>query len=87
MVLGSANSDFGAVTTGLNWRTSMSAQYPVLPVAGGTLLRAFASLLALVTQWLKELARARRHRREANALAGLDRRSSVSPSSVNASAR
>ena len=27
----------------------MSAQYPVLPVAGGVLLRAFASLVALVT--------------------------------------
>ncbi|HET7912417.1 MAG TPA: DUF1127 domain-containing protein [Pseudolabrys sp.] len=52
----------------------MSAQYPVLPVAGGALLRAFASLVALVTHWLKELARARRHRREAHALAGLDRR-------------
>ena len=52
----------------------MSAQYPVLPVAGGALLRAFASLVALVTSWLKELVRARRHRREANILAGLDRR-------------
>ena len=52
----------------------MSAPYPVLPVAGGALLRAFASLVALVTYWLKELARARRHRREANALARLDRR-------------
>jgi uncharacterized protein YjiS (DUF1127 family) len=52
----------------------MSAQYPVLPVAGGALLRAFASVLALVTHWLKEIARARRHRREANVLAGLDRR-------------
>ena len=52
----------------------MSAQYPVLPVAGGALLRAFASLVALVTHWLKEIARARRHRREANVLAGLDRR-------------
>src|SRR5690349_24646986 len=52
----------------------MSAPYPVLPVAGGALLRAFASLVALVTFWFKELARARRHRREANVLAGLDRR-------------
>jgi uncharacterized protein YjiS (DUF1127 family) len=52
----------------------MSANYPVLPVAGGVLLRAFASLLALITHWLRELARARRHRREANVLAGLDRR-------------
>ena len=52
----------------------MSAQYPVLPVAGGALLRAIAFLVALVASWLKELARARRHRREANILAGLDRR-------------
>ena len=52
----------------------MSAPYPVLPVAGGALLRVFASVLALVTLWIKELARARRHRREANALARLDRR-------------
>ncbi|HEY6024149.1 MAG TPA: DUF1127 domain-containing protein [Pseudolabrys sp.] len=52
----------------------MSANYPVLPVAGSALLRAFAALVALVTFWLKELMRARRHRREANRLAGLDRR-------------
>jgi uncharacterized protein YjiS (DUF1127 family) len=37
-------------------------------------MRAFAFLVALVTAWIKELARARRHRREANVLAGLDRR-------------
>src|SRR5262245_40054838 len=52
----------------------MSAPYPVFPVAGGVLVRALASLVALVTAWLKQLARARRHRREANVLAGLDRR-------------
>jgi len=52
----------------------MSANYPVLPLAGGTLMRVFASMLAFLTYWLKELARARRHRREANVLAGLDRR-------------
>lgn len=51
----------------------MSANYPILPIAGGTLLRAFAALLALVTYWLKQAARARRHRREAAVLAGLDR--------------
>jgi uncharacterized protein YjiS (DUF1127 family) len=51
----------------------MSANYPVLPVGGSTLLRVFASVLAVVTHWLKEFARARRHRREANVLAGLDR--------------
>ena len=52
----------------------MSANYPVLPVAGSALLRVFASVLALVTFWLKEWARVRRHRREAHVLAGLDRR-------------
>ena len=52
----------------------MNANYPVLPVAGGALVRAFASLLAMVTHWLKEVARARRHRRQAHILAGLDRR-------------
>ena len=52
----------------------MSAQYPVIPVAGATLVRAFASLVAMVSYWLKAIARARRHRREASALAGLDRR-------------
>ena len=51
----------------------MSANIPVLPIAGGTLVRVFASLLALVTHWLKALARTRRHRREARMLAGLDR--------------
>jgi uncharacterized protein YjiS (DUF1127 family) len=54
--------------------TEMSANYPVLPVAGGAVLRVLASLLALVTYWLKQVARARRHRREAAMLAGLDRR-------------
>jgi uncharacterized protein YjiS (DUF1127 family) len=52
----------------------MSANYPILPVGGSALLRVFASVLAVVTHWLKEIARARRHRREANVLAGLDRR-------------
>ena len=52
----------------------MSANYPVLPIAGGAILRVFAALLAFVTYWLKQIARARRHRREANMLAGLDRR-------------
>jgi uncharacterized protein YjiS (DUF1127 family) len=52
----------------------MSPKYPVLPIAGGVLLRACASLVALVIHWLKEIARARRHRREANILTGLDRR-------------
>jgi len=50
----------------------MTTNIPVLPVAGGTLVRAFLSLLALVTYWVKGVARARRNRREAMALAGLD---------------
>jgi uncharacterized protein YjiS (DUF1127 family) len=50
----------------------MSTSIPVVPVAGGTLVRAVLSLLAFVTRWLRGLARARRHRREARALAGLD---------------
>src|SRR5262249_50681095 len=40
---------------------------------GSALIRGFASLLAFLIYWLKELARARRHRREANLLAGLVR--------------
>ena len=52
----------------------MTTNIPVLPIAGGTLVRAFLSLLALVTLWVKNVQRARRNRREAMALAGLDRR-------------
>jgi uncharacterized protein YjiS (DUF1127 family) len=51
----------------------MSANYPVLPIAGGALARAFLAVVALVRYWLKELMRVRRHRREARLLAGLDR--------------
>ena len=51
----------------------MTAHYPVLPIAGATLVRAFVGALALVTYWLKQLARIRRHRRQAATLAGLDR--------------
>jgi uncharacterized protein YjiS (DUF1127 family) len=51
----------------------MNANIPVLPIAGGTLVRALLTLVALVTHWLKQLARARRHRRDARMLAGLDR--------------
>jgi uncharacterized protein YjiS (DUF1127 family) len=54
--------------------TDMSANIPVLPIAGGALVRAFASLVALVAYWLKIVARARRHRSEARQLAKLDRR-------------
>jgi len=51
----------------------MSTNIPVLPVAGGALLRALFAVVALVTYWLKQFARARRNRREARVLAGLDR--------------
>lgn len=51
----------------------MNANVPVLPIAGAAALRGSFAVLALVTRWLKDLARARRHRREARALAGLDR--------------
>jgi uncharacterized protein YjiS (DUF1127 family) len=54
--------------------TDMSEYFPVLPLGAGILARASASLLALVTSWLKALAQARRHRRQASLLAGLDRR-------------
>ncbi len=52
----------------------MNINVPVLPIAGSTVLRASLALLALVTHWLKRLSEARRHRREAQVLAGLDRR-------------
>ncbi len=52
----------------------MTTNVRFLPVAGGTLVHAFLSLLAWVMRVLKDLARARRHRREVMALAGLDRR-------------
>jgi uncharacterized protein YjiS (DUF1127 family) len=51
----------------------MTANVPVLPIAGATVLRTALALLALVTRWLKRLAQARRHRREARVLVGLDR--------------
>ena len=52
----------------------MSSNIPVLPIAGGTLVRALLALVALVTSWLKRLSRARQNRRQAAVLAGLDRR-------------
>ena len=51
----------------------MTANYPVLPIAAGTLGRVFVALLAPVSLSFKAVARALRHRREANILAGLDR--------------
>jgi len=52
----------------------MSANYPVLPIAAGASLRAFFGLLAVAIHWLKQISRARRNRRDAAILAGLDRR-------------
>ncbi len=51
----------------------MTLHFPVLPIAGSALLRGFASVLALVTHWLKRLAQAQRNRRDARVLAALDR--------------
>jgi uncharacterized protein YjiS (DUF1127 family) len=51
----------------------MSSNIPVLPIAGGALVRALIALVALVTSWLKRLSRARQNRRQAAVLAGLDR--------------
>jgi uncharacterized protein YjiS (DUF1127 family) len=51
-----------------------TAHYPVVPVAAGTLARVLAALLTPVAVTLRSLARALRHRRQANVLAGLDRR-------------
>ena len=52
----------------------MSTSYPVIPVVGGTLIRGLASVLSLVTHWVKELLRARKHRRDAKLLASFDGR-------------
>jgi uncharacterized protein YjiS (DUF1127 family) len=52
----------------------MRTQYPVIPVAGSTVLRVFVGVLSFLTHWLKRLLRAHRHRRDAAALVGLDRR-------------
>jgi uncharacterized protein YjiS (DUF1127 family) len=54
--------------------TDVTVKYPVLPIAGGTLVRAFASLLAHVAHWIRTLIRTRRHWNEAAMLASLDRR-------------
>ena len=52
----------------------MTAHYQVLPVAGGAALRVVAALSAFVTYWAAQVVRARRNRRDAAMLAGLDRR-------------
>jgi uncharacterized protein YjiS (DUF1127 family) len=75
VVLGGIRGEFGAVTRELGMETDMrSANFPVLPIAGGVLVRAFVALLAMVTRWVKKLLRARRNWNEASTLANLDRR-------------
>ena len=51
----------------------MSAQYPVVPVAAGTLARVVAEVLSPLVRAVKAVERAMRHRRDANVLARLDR--------------
>jgi uncharacterized protein YjiS (DUF1127 family) len=67
-----ANGPILAAIPQAEWRLTMKLHIPVLPVAGGTLVRAMLALVALVTYWLKQIARARRHRRDVRVLAGLD---------------
>lgn len=52
----------------------MTATYPVLPLAAGTLARALGTAMNLAVVSVKALARAVRHRRDAQMLASLDRR-------------
>jgi uncharacterized protein YjiS (DUF1127 family) len=52
----------------------MRTYFPTLPIGAGTLARGLAVITTALTQSLKALARARRNRKEAAALAGLDRR-------------
>ena len=51
----------------------MSANFPVLPLAGATLARGFAGLVAQAARWAAAVAQALKNRREARVLAGLDR--------------
>lgn len=52
----------------------MRTYFPVLPIAAGTLARGLATIATALAQQLKALVRARRNRRTAVALAGLDGR-------------
>ena len=52
----------------------MRTYFPTLPIGAGTLARGLAVITTALTHSLKALARARRNRKEAAALAGLDRR-------------
>jgi uncharacterized protein YjiS (DUF1127 family) len=53
--------------------TDMRTYIPVLPIGAATVARVLAVLSTAFAQQLKALSRARRHRRDAAALAGLDR--------------
>lgn len=53
---------------------TMTTAYPVLPLAAGTLARALGNALYLAVVSVKAVARAIRHRRDAQMLAGLDGR-------------
>jgi uncharacterized protein YjiS (DUF1127 family) len=53
--------------------TDMRISIPVLPIGAAVPARALNSVIALVLQAFKAFARARRNRRQALALAGLDR--------------
>ena len=52
----------------------MRTTFPIIPIAAAAPMRAFASISAVVTGWLKALARARMNRAQARALAGLEGR-------------
>jgi uncharacterized protein YjiS (DUF1127 family) len=54
--------------------TDMRTYFSTLPIGAGTLARGLAVITTALTQQLKALVRARRNRKEAAALAGLDRR-------------
>jgi uncharacterized protein YjiS (DUF1127 family) len=51
----------------------MTAQVPVLPLAGATLARGFIGLTAQATRLANAVARSLRNRRDARVLANLDR--------------
>ncbi|WP_246662936.1 DUF1127 domain-containing protein [Pseudolabrys sp. FHR47] len=53
---------------------TMTTAYPVLPLAAGTLARALGNAFNLVVVSVKAVARAIRHRRDAQMLASLDGR-------------
>ena len=52
----------------------MRTYFPTLPIGAGTLVRGLAVISTALTQQLKALARARRNRKTAAALAHLDGR-------------